>query len=156
MNPTQPLLTLLAHVERERDAAMAEAKRVELEHRKALRQAEQLLGYRRDYEQRWSSQFGGGGGGIDIVQCYHGFVARLGQAIEAQERVTMLAAQRLERAQEAWQQQEMRAASVRKLIERRGREQRGADERREQKLLDEHAARLLGGRSVGFGALSTA
>ena len=66
MNPTQPLLTLLAHVERERDAAMAEAKRVELEHRKALRQAEQLLGYRRDYEQRWSSQFGGDGGGIDI------------------------------------------------------------------------------------------
>ena len=48
MNPNPPLMTLLAHVERERDAAMAEAKRVELEHRKALRQAEQLLGYRRD------------------------------------------------------------------------------------------------------------
>ncbi len=155
MNPMQPLLTLLAHSERERNAAMAEAKRVELDQRNALRQTEQLLSYRRDYEQRWSSQFGQGGG-IAIVQCYHGFITRLGQAIEAQERVTQHAAQRLERAQEAWQQQEMRVASVRKLIERRSREQRGAEYRHEQKQLDEHAARLLWGRAAGAGALAPA
>jgi flagellar FliJ protein len=83
----QPLLTLLAHAERERNTAMAEAKRVELEQRTALRQAEQLHTYRRDYEQRWSHEFSRSGG-IDIVQCYQGFITRLGQAIEAQERVT--------------------------------------------------------------------
>jgi len=152
MTPMQPLLTLLAHAERERNAAMAEAKRVEMEHRNAQRQVEQLQTYRRDYEQRWSTQFSHSGG-IDILHCYQGFVTRLGQAIDAQERVTLLAAQRLERAQEAWQEQEMRVASVRKLIERRGREERGAEDRREQKQLDEHASRQLWGRG-GAGALS--
>jgi flagellar FliJ protein len=151
----QPLQTLLAHTERERNTAMAEARRVEFEHRHALRQAEQLLSYRRDYEQRWSRHFSQSGG-IDIVQCYQGFVARLGQAIEAQERVTLLCAQRLERAQAAWQEQEMRVASVRKLIERRSRESRGAADRQEQKQLDEHAARQLWGRATSAGMLSPA
>ena len=155
MSPIQPLLTLLAHTERERNAAMADAKRIELEHGNAQRQVEQLQTYRRDYEQRWSSQFSRSGG-IDIVQCYQGFVTRLGQAIDAQERVMLQAAQRLEAAQAVWQEQEMRVASVRKLIERRGRELRGADERREQKQLDEHAARLLWGRAGGSQALSPA
>ncbi len=153
MTPMQPLLILLAHAERERNAAMAEAKRVEMEHRNALHQAEQLQTYRRDYEQRWSSQFSRSGG-IDIVQCYQGFITRLGQAIDAQERVTLLAAQRLELAQATWQVNEMRVASVRKLIERRGRELRSADDRYEQKQLDEHAARLLWGRAAGAGARS--
>jgi flagellar FliJ protein len=153
MTPIEPLLTLLAHAERERNAAMAEAKRVELEHRNAQRQAEQLLTYRRDYEARWSSQFSRSGG-IDIVHCYQGFVTRLGQAIEVQQRVTLLAAQRLESAQAAWQAQEMRVASVRKLIERRGKEMLGVEARHEQKQLDEHAARLLWGRAAGAGALS--
>jgi flagellar FliJ protein len=155
MTSTHPLLTLLAHTERERNAALAEANRVEMEHDNALRQAEQLRLYRREYEQRWSGQFSQGGG-IDIVQCYQGFVNRLGQAIEAQERVTLLVAQRLERAREAWQVQEMRVASVRKLIERRSREQRSADDRHEQKQLDEYAARVLWCRAEGSSAASPA
>ena len=150
MSPIQPLLTLLAHTERERNAAMADAKRIELEHGNAQRQVEQLQTYRRDYEQRWSSQFSRSGG-IDIVQCYQGFVTRLGQAIDAQERTTLQIAQRLQEAQVAWQAQEMRVASVRKLIERRGRELRGVADLREQKQLDEHAARLLWNRTAGGG-----
>jgi flagellar FliJ protein len=153
MTSLQPLLSLLAHAERERNAAMATAKRLELEHRAAQRQAEQLQTYRRDYEQRWSSQFSRSGG-IDIVQCYQGFVTRLGQAIDVQQRVTLLAAQRLAQAQAEWQVHEMRVASVRKLIERRGNELRGVEARREQKQLDEHAARLLWGRAAGAVALA--
>jgi flagellar protein FliJ len=153
MTPIEPLLSLLAHAERERNAAMATAKRLELEHRGAQRQAEQLQTYRRDYEQRWSSQFSRSGG-IDIVQCYQGFVTRLGQAIDVQQRVTLLAAQRLEQAQAEWQVHEMRVASVRKLIERRGKELRGVEARREQQQLDEHAARLLWGRAAGSVALA--
>jgi len=155
MTSMHPLLTLLAQTERERDAAMADAKRAEMEHDNALRQAKQLHSYRREYEQRWSSQFSRSGG-IDIVQCYQGFVSRLSQAIEAQERVTLLAAQRVERAQEAWRVHEIRVASVRKLIERRRRDQRSTDDRREQKELDEHAARVLWGRGDGSGLASPA
>jgi len=153
MTSIPALLSLLAHAERERNAAMSEAKRIELEHRNALRQAEQLQTYRHDYEQRWSSHFSRSEG-IAIVQCYQGFVTRLGQAIEAQQRVTLQTAQRLERAQAAWQEQELRVASVRKLIERRGLELRCADARREQKQLDEHAARALWGRVAGAGIAS--
>jgi len=152
LNPMQPLQTLLAHAERERDAALAEARKREIEHHHAAQQVEQLLTYRRDYEQRWSSEFSRSGG-IDIVHCYQGFVARLGAAIEAQQRVTANAVQRLAEAQATWQEKEMRVASVRKLMERRGQELRGADDRREQKQLDEHAARLLWGRAAGASGL---
>ena len=67
MTSSQALLSLLAHAERERNCAMSDAKRVELEHRAAQRQADQLLAYRSDYELRWSRSFGDGGG-IAIVQ----------------------------------------------------------------------------------------
>ena len=49
-------------------------------------QAEQLLAYRRDYEQRWSAQFCREGT-IELVRCYQGFIERLTQAVEQQERV---------------------------------------------------------------------
>lgn len=139
---TAPLLTLLAHAERERNAAMSEAKRVEIERRNAARQLDQLETYRRDYEQRWSEHFSRAEG-IAIVQCYQGFMDRLALAIAAQRRVVQLAAQRLEQAQARWQQHELRVASVRKLIARRDADARGEDARREQKQQDEFAARTL-------------
>lgn len=143
MTSATPLLSLLDLAERERNDAMSVAKRAEMEHRNAQRQAEQLLAYRGDYEQRWSQRFSdsGGGGGIDIVHCYQGFMDRLGEAIASQQRVVAMAAQRLELAQAAWQRQEIRVASIRKLIARRGAEAQGVEARREQKQLDEQAVR---------------
>jgi flagellar FliJ protein len=141
MNPPLALLSLLAHAERERNGAMSEAKRIEMEHRHAQRQVEQLLAYRSDYEQRWNRSFADGGGGIAIVQCYQGFMDRLGAAIDAQQRVVAMTAQRLAGAQAHWQQLEIRVASVRKLIDRRDTEARCEEARREQKQLDEHAMR---------------
>ena len=150
MTSPQALLSLLAHAERERNVAMSEAKRVEMEHRNAQRQAEQLLAYRGEYEQRWSQRFSAGaGGGIAIVQCYQGFMERLGEAVAAQHRVVAMAAQRLECAQAQWQQQEIRVAAIRKLIERRSAEARSAESRREQKQQDEHSVRAAWQRSAG-------
>lgn len=150
MTSPQALLSLLAHAERERNVAMSEAKRVEMEHRNAKRQAEQLLAYRSEYEQRWSLRFSAGdGGGIAIVQCYQGFMERLGDAVAAQQRVVAMAAQRLERAQALWQQQEIRVAAIRKLIERRSAEARSAEARREQKQQDEHGVRTAWQRAAG-------
>lgn len=148
MTAPQPLLSLLAHAERERNDAMSDAKRAELEHRTAVRQSEQLLAYRSDYEQRWSRSFGDGGG-IAIMHCYQGFMQRLDAAIQTQQRVVALAAQRLADAQALWQQREIRVASVRKLAERRGEEARTVERRREQKLQDEHAMRAAWLRSNG-------
>ncbi len=137
----QSLLTLLAHAERERDAALAELRRCQINERNAQAQAEQLQTYRREYEQRWSGEFSRSGG-IAIVQCYQGFVTRLGQAIDQQVRIAQAAAQRLEHAEKIWRDHELRVASVGKLIGRRNVELRSLEGRREQKLLDEQASRM--------------
>ncbi len=148
MTAPQALISLLAQAERERNGAMSEAKRLEFDHGAAQRQAEQLLAYRADYERRWSRSFGDGGG-IAIVHCYRGFMDRLDAAIAAQQRVVALAAQRLADAQAQWQRHEIRVASIRKLLERRGSEARSAEQRREQKQQDEHAMRIAWLRSAG-------
>ena len=153
MTPLQPLATLLAHAERERDAALSELRRLEMEHRAAQAQTDQLLTYRRDYELRWSGEFSRSGG-IDIVQCYQGFVTRLGQAIDQQTRVTQHSAQRLASAESLWRERELRVASVRKLMDRRGLELRAIDGRREQKQVDEQAARMAWNRAFGSGEKS--
>ncbi|MBK6866225.1 MAG: flagellar export protein FliJ [Ideonella sp.] len=147
MTASPALLSLLAHAERERNGAMSEAKRIEMEHRNAQRQAEQLLAYRNDYEQRWSRSFGNGGG-IAIVHCYQGFMDRLGGAIAAQQRVVAMAAQRLANAQGQWQQHEIRVAAIRKLIERRSGEARVAEARLEQRQQDEHGLRAAWQRAA--------
>lgn len=148
MPASQALISLLAHAERERNGALSDAKRLEFEHRAAQRQAEQLLAYRADYEQRWSLNFGDGSG-IAIVHCYRGFMDRLDAAIQAQQRVVASAAQHLADAQAQWQRHEIRVASIRKLLERRGNEARGAEQRREQKQQDEHAMRTAWLRGAG-------
>ncbi|MEO8124704.1 MAG: flagellar export protein FliJ [Burkholderiales bacterium] len=135
------LLTLLAHAERERDAALAALRRLQIEQRNAQAQADQLQSYRRDYEQRWSSEFSRSGG-IAIVHCYQGFVTRLGQAIEQQTHVAQIATQRLTQAETVWREFELRVASVGKLIGRRNVALRDQEGRREQKLQDDQATRM--------------
>jgi flagellar FliJ protein len=141
MNAMQSLLTLLAHAERERDAALATLRGCQIEQRNAQAQADQLQRYRRDYEQRWNSEFSRGGG-IAIVHCYQGFVTRLTQAIEQQTHAARMAAQRMAQAETAWRECELRVASVGKLIGRRNLALRDEQNRREQKLQDDQATRM--------------
>ena len=140
MNPLQPLMALLAQTERERDAAWADAQRTAQAHQAAQSQAEQLLTYRREYEQRWGAQFKSEGR-MELVHCYRGFVERLSQAVDQQQRIAQHADAQLVRAREALLQHEVRVASVRKLIERRAKELRVSVDRLEQKQTDEFGAR---------------
>ncbi len=141
MNAMHSLLTLLSHAERERDAALAALRCLQIEQRNAKAQADQLQNYRRDYEQRWSSEFSRSGE-IAIVHCYQGFVTRLGQAIEQQSHVAQIAAQRLAQAETVWRECELRVASIGKLIGRRNLTLRDQESRREQKLQDDQATRM--------------
>ena len=140
MTELQPLTILLDQNQRQRDAALADHLRARVASEAANAQAEQLVTYRREYEQRWSAQFARRGQ-IELVHCYQSFMARLTQAVEQQARVAEHAAQQLERALAALRTAEMRCASVRKLIERRVLEQRVATDRRDQKQTDEAATR---------------
>jgi flagellar protein FliJ len=145
MKSLQPLMALLAHAERERDEALAHRQRMQEALDAARAQSQQLADYRREYEQRWAERFTQPGQ-MDLLRCYHGFVTRLTQAIEHQARVATQAGHQLERAQEALQQQELRVASVQKLIERRVTEIQHKGARHEQSQLDEMASRAAWNR----------
>ena len=150
MTDLQPLTVLLGRNERQRDAAIAEHLRAVASSRAAAAQAEQLRGYRREYEQRWSAQFCVAGQ-MELVRCYQSFMERLTQAVEHQARVEAHAALQVERALVALRETELRCAAVRKLIERRSHEHRLAAERRDQKQSDEFAARAAWNRRGATG-----
>ncbi len=141
MNPMQPLQALLAQAERERDEAWGQAKSAADRHAGAVSQAQELLAYRREYEQRWNEQFKTGGR-MEVVHCYRSFMERLTHALEQQERIVQQAAQQMEQSRARLQEHELRVASVRKLIERRHQEVLRMAERQEQKQTDEFASRI--------------
>jgi flagellar protein FliJ len=153
MNNLDSLVALLHQAERERDLALAEQLKLQAAHDAAKAQAQQLVSYRREYEQRWSEQFCRDGK-IELVRCYQGFVQRLTQAVDQQARVADHSANQLARASVALRECEVRAAAVRKLIERRTHEGRLAAERRDQKQSDELAARAVWGRAEAARASS--
>lgn len=140
MSALQPLLALLALAERDRDQSLAAHQRALRAAEQASAQAQQLIGYRSDYEQRWTTQFRSEGA-MTVVHCYQGFMNRLGQAVAHQDTVIERSRQQLAAAEQRLREQELRVASVRKLIERRSLEQQRLTERREQKATDEFAAR---------------
>jgi len=153
MNPLQPLMALLAQTERERDAAWAAAQQAMQAQQNAAAQSDQLLAYRREYEQRWSAQFRTEGR-IELLHCYRGFMERLTQAVEQQQRIAQHAATQVERSRATLAEHELRVASVRKLIERRRQELRLSADRAEQRQTDEFGARAAWNASamgVGFG-----
>ncbi len=126
----------------ERDRLVLDLRRSEDAALRARRQHEQLDQYRSEYLQRWSAQFGRGGA-IEIVHCYQSFMQRLEEAL-AQQRLQIDAAERAVAAvRKALLQAELRAASIRKLIERRVADARHAHERRDQRQTDETATGLV-------------
>ena len=145
MTPLQPLVALLAQTERQRDLALADQIKMQGAHAAAQSQADQLVAYRRDYEQRWSTQFCREGR-IELVRCYQGFVERLTQAVDQQARNAQVAKAHLERATAVVREHELKLAAVRKVVEQRLAESRRAGERVDQKQTDELAARVAWSR----------
>jgi flagellar protein FliJ len=145
MTELQPLTILLDQNERQRDAALAAHRQAQVTSEAAAAQAQQLLTYRREYEQRWSAQFRREGK-MELVHCYQSFMEKLTLAVDQQARIAEHAAQQVERALVTLRETEMRCASVRKLIERRTIEHRQNADRRDQKQTDEMASRATWAR----------
>lgn len=137
----QPLYALLAQSERQRDMALAEQQKAQSASNAAKVRADQLLEYRREYEQRWSAQFTREGQ-IELVRCYQGFIERLTQAVEHQARLATIAVEQLALATSKVQEQELRVAAVKRLVGRRVVEGQNIEHRQEQKQSDELAARV--------------
>jgi len=138
----EPLQLLMQREQQLCDQAQAALRDAEQGTQRAMRQHEQLVSYRAEYEARWSRQFAQGAT-MDILQCYRSFMQRLDQALTQQQRQVQLAEGQREQARQQLLECERRAASVRKLIERRLAELAQHGRRRDQKLTDEQAQRLL-------------
>ena len=150
MTSLQPLVALLAQTERQRDLALADHLKAQSLRDAAHAQAEQLVAYRREYEQRWSAQFCQQGR-IELVRCYQGFMERLTQAVEQQARIAASLGEQAAQAGATLREREQQLAAVRKLIERRLAEGRAANLRDEQKQSDELAARIAWSSRSGTG-----
>lgn len=137
---TAALTTLLQRAETERDTLAAALQRVEEQLRRQQLQADQLGGYRGEYQQRWATNFSRGGA-PEIVHCYQSFMLRIDDAISQQHAQTAHTAAHRDRLRADLVAAELRVASVRKLVERRLAEQRSAEQRREQRHADEMAQR---------------
>lgn len=135
------LTTLLEQATSERDQILAALQRAEQHARRLQAQADQLLGYRGEYQQRWQQQFSRQGA-AEIVQCYHGFMTRLDDALGQQNGQAAAAGANVERLRQRLVAAEMRVASVRKLIERRQAEALKTLQRRDQRQTDEMAQRV--------------
>jgi len=134
------LQLLLVQAERQRDEALAEQLKLDAGCRAAVAQAEQLVLYRREYEQRWHAEFCREGR-IELVRCYQGFIERLSQAVQQQERVATHASAQVERAAAIVRGHDIRAVALRKVIERRQKEQHRIALGQEQRQSDEQASR---------------
>ena len=148
-HPTvQPLNMLLEHTERERDQAMVRQQRAEVVLRGAENQTEQLVAYRGECERRWAER-SRAGTTPTLMHCHQGFMGRLTAAVEMQGDVVRRARAEVERCREHLLAQELRVASVRKLIERREAALTQQADRTEQKLFDEIASRAAWNRLIG-------
>ncbi|MBU1331645.1 MAG: flagella biosynthesis chaperone FliJ [Gammaproteobacteria bacterium] len=124
----------------EREAAL------QLGHQQGLvGQAEGKLGelerFRGDYQQQWINEGQRGVSGEWLIN-YQRFLSQLEVAIGQQRRTLAWHRGNLEKARAQWQQHYARLEGLRKLVQRYRDEARIAEDKREQKLLDELAQRL--------------
>ena len=141
MQRLQSLQVLLLREQQHCDQAQSALRRADDLARNAREQREQLLAYRGEYESRWSAQFNLGST-MDILMHYRSFMQRLDQAVALQMRQAELCDLQLAEARRELLDCERRAASVRKLIERRLAELAQVGRQREQKATDEQAQRM--------------
>ena len=140
MANTSALDTLIDLAQRESDAC---AKRLGIA-LKAVEEGEQklqmLLGYRQDYADRLDQNQMAG----ITPFAYQNFVAFLGkleQAINGQRDVIKHARYKADTEKKAWQESERKRLSYRTLTERAALEALKIENKRDQKAMDDHAAR---------------
>ncbi|MCY0110830.1 MULTISPECIES: flagellar export protein FliJ [Pseudomonas] len=100
-----------------------------------------LHAFRLDYSEQWIVRGSTGVTGQWLLG-FQGFLAQLDTAVDQQRQSLVWHQNNLEKAREAWQQAFARVEGLRKLVQRYREEAQRAEDKREQKLLDELAQRL--------------
>lgn len=100
-----------------------------------------LHAFRLDYSEQWIVRGSTGVTGQWLLG-FQGFLAQLDTAVDQQRQSLVWHQNNLEKAREAWQQAFARVEGLRKLVQRYREDAQRAEDKREQKLLDELAQRL--------------
>jgi flagellar protein FliJ len=140
------LKTLLEREQKRRDEQMAQVRNAVANAETQREQADSLATYRTEYCRKWSTQFRQSAQ-MEILRSYHGFLARLDQAIGQQQSVVEHAQRMVEAQRARLVEREIRVATVERLIQRREATLARIADRRDQKNLDELAQRPATARS---------
>lgn len=100
----------------------------------------ELERYRNDYQQQWISQGQKGVSGQWLMN-YQRFLSQLETAVAQQANSVTWHREAVDKARLNWQERYARLEGLRKLVERYLEEARQAEDKREQKQLDELAQR---------------
>jgi flagellar protein FliJ len=136
---SQALHVLLQHSESQRDEALLALQQIEAQERQLAQQAEQLHGYRSEYQQRHPALVGGSTT-VAALRTHQSFMARLDQAMQQQALQLKQAQTRAAARRSDLLALEVRVASVRKLLERRAGSLALLATRQDQRITDDAAA----------------
>ena len=136
----QPVGQLMDELERESALRVAAAQsRLSDAQRRGAELQRYLDEYRAMFAQRAKA-----GMGVSGMRDYQTFIARLSEAVQAQQTVVDQLTSDCQRERELWFQAAARKSAVSKVIDRAHSEERTAEERRAQRELDERAQRQRG------------
>lgn len=150
MSANSSLMVVLESAEKARDEAVAELEGGKRAYEAARQQAQSLTDWRREYQQRWQSQFRQTGG-MEIMRCYQDFMQRLAEAVSDQDKRVEQARLYMDRCRALLIERERKVAAVAQLMDRRLAELQTKQNRQEQKATDEVASRS-GRMNQGLGA----
>ncbi|WP_459618403.1 flagellar export protein FliJ [Bordetella sp. 2513F-2] len=140
--PSQlPLDTLIGLAQERTDQTARVLGRLQAERHHAQQQLAMLESYRQDYLARMQQAMRAGMSAADCHN-FQRFIATLDEAIGQQTTALHQADDHLARGRQQWQQEKRRLNSFDALAQRQVRAQQVAAGRREQRLADEHGARL--------------
>ncbi|MDT4819015.1 flagellar export protein FliJ [Pseudomonas jinjuensis] len=133
-----PVVDMAVKAERE---AARQLGQVQAQLLQAQRQLADLERYRLDYQQQWLERGRQGVSGQWLID-YQRFLGQLEGAVEQQGRSVDWHRGVVDKARNAWQEKYARVEGLRKLVERYREEARRAEDKREQKQLDELSQRV--------------
>ena len=136
----QPVGQLMDELERESALRVAavQSRLSEAEHR-----CTELQRYLDEYRGMFA-QRARAGMGVSGMRDYQTFIARLGEAVQAQKTLVEQLCAECQREREQWAQAAARKAAVAKAIDKAHTDERKAEDRRAQRELDERAQRHRG------------
>lgn len=136
-----PLQPLLEHTRQRMDAAERTLRLLKQKEDEARQRLAELEGFRQEYRARLANS-SAGGMHIQLMRDYHAFLAKIEQAIRHQATVVEEAHARWEDAHRQWLTERQKVQAYETLAQRHHKRETQWAQRLEQRLTDEHAARL--------------